>query len=250
VLHELQRIFRAAVLDNGEDLTVHITSPRGSRGSRIAVYRNTVQTSLVETLATAFPVVQQIVGADFFARVAMRFIRARPPRAAHLSAYGDAFPAFLAGDATHGLPYLADVARLEWARGESYFAADAPLLTAEDLQTCGSEVTSARVVVHPATRLMASAFPIMTIWRVNQPDAGDVPAVNMTMAEIALTTRPGTHLHTRLISAGDAVLVERLAAGVCFGEAAAAAFEREPAFTLQGALADHLRAGTFTAVTA
>src|SRR5437879_3167885 len=121
VLLELQQEIHAAVLgtDDGA-LGERVVAPRGTASARIDVYRNTVQASLTEVLAAAFPVAQRIVGSAFFAELARAFIAARPPRAPQLSAYGRAFPDFIVAPShDHHLLYLPDVARLEWARGES-----------------------------------------------------------------------------------------------------------------------------------
>ena len=132
MLHDLQRAFRAAVLGTRSTVRLPPMDRRAARraSARIDVYRNTVQASLIEVLAVAFPVVRThrrrrrssrgsrgafIASAaaarsrsSVSLRRGFRGVHRRPTRAI-------------------GLPYLADVARLEWARGESYFAADAPL---------------------------------------------------------------------------------------------------------------------------
>jgi hypothetical protein len=248
MLRELQRDFRSAVLGSSDGALVSlVTAPRGSVAARIDVYRNTVQASLAETLAAAFPVVERIIGAAFFAQLAQRFIAAHPPRVAQLSAYGADFPAFIAENGDHGLAYLADVARLEWSCGESYFAADAAPLDPATLLGSGADIAAATLRLHPASKLVRSAFPLMTIWRVNQPDVIEVPAVDFTQAETVLTTRRGQRVTTRALTIGDGTFIESIAAGMNFGEAAATALANDGAFDLQAALAEHLRWGTFRA---
>src|SRR5258706_11424995 len=125
-LRDLQIHFRKAVLGADDGALREFVRAPGPIADRIDVYRNTVQSSLTEVLASAFPVTQRIVGDRFFAGLARAFIAAHPPRRPHLSTYGDGFSAFIAAsDIEQQLSYLPDVARLEWARGEAYFAADA-----------------------------------------------------------------------------------------------------------------------------
>src|SRR4051794_33381548 len=96
MLRDLQQRF-AAALRNGDDATLQglVAAPAHVTG-RIEIYRNTVRGSLTETLRAAFPVVERIVGAAFFAAMAQAFVAAEPPRRPQLSAYGDGFAGFLA----------------------------------------------------------------------------------------------------------------------------------------------------------
>ena len=249
-LADLQHAFHDAVLGADDGVLGSVTeTPRGRVAARIAIYRNTVQNSLVEVLAAAFPVAHRIVGRAFFADLARRFVIDTPPRRPQLSAYGEAFPAFIAGDlGRHGLRYLADVARLEWARAESYFAADTAALEPAVIATIAPDALDGTVLLlHPATRLVRSGSPIHRIWQVNQPAVVDVPAVDMTVAENVLISRAGFHVSLRSISQGDAAFVAAIEAGAALGNAMEQACAEDPAFDLEPVLRDHLIGGTFRA---
>lgn len=228
-LGQWQRETAAVLLRDGDD--------------DFAVYRNNVRGGLVETLATAFPVTRRIVGAAAFAGVADAFVCAAPPRVPHLSAYGAGLADFIAGHEIGGqLPYLSDVARLEWARAESYFAADAPSMDPARLAALSPEGMAAAVLaLHPAARLVPSRYPIHRIWEVNQLD--NVPGVDMSVAETVLVTRPGMAIAMRKICAADAALVQ--AAERSLDEAADAAMAVDAGFNLQAALAAHFTGATF-----
>ncbi len=162
-----------------------------------------------------------------------------------LSLYGDAFPAFIAReDVAQRLPYLPDVARLEWARAESYFAADAPHLDMTKLASLSPHDMD-RVVLrlHPATRMIASPFPIYRIWEVNQPTVTDVPTVDMSIAQCALVSRHGNNIVTREISETDAGFLRDIAQGKTLSEATA---HMPGTFDLQHVLQDHFLNGTFS----
>jgi hypothetical protein len=60
---------------------------------RFAVYRNNVQHGLTRALAARFPVVEALVGAEFFTAMARVFAAEAPPRDPVLLRWGDAFPA-------------------------------------------------------------------------------------------------------------------------------------------------------------
>ena len=223
-LHDIQRLLRDTVLGTGD------IEERG-----LAVYRRTVQGSLVNALAAAFPVTRRIMGGKAFAEIARAFVLKHPPQRPQLSAYGDALPTALTN---HELPYLADVARLEWAHTESYFAADAPVLdfTALAHQPAGA-MAELRLTLHPATRVLPSRFPTQRIWDVNQQ--GDVPVVDMSVSECVLVTRKDHQVTSRVIAPENAAFLHKIAEGKPLGEAA------EGLSDLQGALAAHFSGGTF-----
>jgi hypothetical protein len=248
MLLDLQDRFRAAVLGTDDGPLAGLVSAPGTLAARIGVHRNTVQTSLVETLRAAFPVVERIVGAAFFGQIARAHVMAAPPRLPQLFRYGHDFADFLtAADAVGVLPYLPDVARLEWARNESAFAADATALDPAALETLGDDALAGlRLVLHPATRIVPSRFPIVRIWQVNQPEVADVPVVDMSVAEAAIVSRRDGVVSLRRVSAGDAAFVAALESRQTLDEAVNAAFGQDAGFDVQACLFAHLSGGTFS----
>ena len=119
--------FARALLDPAQPVPGGVISDNGAMPARrFAVHRNNVVAGLVKALQTRFPVVQKIVGEEFFAAMARVFVMRKPPRTPILAMYGDEFAAFIAAFEPAGeLAYLADVARLEAARTRAYHAADA-----------------------------------------------------------------------------------------------------------------------------
>ena len=94
--------------------------------ARLAIYRNTCSGTLIRALGLSYPAVRRVVGGDFFDATAERFIGRQPPVSAYLDGYGADFADFLAGFApAAGVPYLADLARLEWAVSRALHAPDA-----------------------------------------------------------------------------------------------------------------------------
>ena len=82
----------------------------------IEVYRNNYRGNLHDALAGAYPVVEQLVGRDFFRRVTRKFIEQHPSISGNLHHYGAEMAGFVAAfEPAQGLAYLPDVAALEWA---------------------------------------------------------------------------------------------------------------------------------------
>ncbi len=226
-----QADFRAALLDPNRDVPEGLCDPQGRpAGKRFDVYRNNVVASLVEALATGFPVIEKLIGAGRFRQLAVEYSRAHPPRSPLMMHMGGDLPAFLEGFAPlAGYGYLADVARLELAMRASYHAADAAPLDPSRLAALPPEALgAARLTLAPSVRLVESRWPIVQLWRFNM-EGGPKPGA---VAETALVTRPGYDPQITAIGAGDAAFLTALAAGQTIGAAADAATGRAPEFDL------------------
>ena len=136
-----------------------------------AVYRNTVTKSCIDALQANFPAVAQLVGEEWFRAAAAVYVARERPHTPSLQAYGATFAAFLADFApAAGLPYLAEVARLDRFWTESHGAADAPVLDATGLVGTDPGVLAGAVLLpHPAARWAWFAeSPVYSIWRDNR----------------------------------------------------------------------------------
>lgn len=247
-LLSLQRRFRQALTGAPGALDDFVTDA----ARRIEIHRTTIEAGLAQTLANVFPTARRIVGAPTFAALAATYIAAAPPRHPVLSNYGREFPPFIS---THpvgiSLPYLQDIASLEWWRHEAYLAADAAALDAGCLDTADPESVSAlQLRLHPAARVISSPYPIHTIWKLNQPDVDDddIPAVDMNQAEHVVVTRPGNEVLTRAIGVADATFVRAVAGGASLESAVEAALAVSPAFNVTQVLAGHFAGGTFASL--
>ncbi|MDO8413492.1 MAG: DNA-binding domain-containing protein, partial [Gallionellaceae bacterium] len=147
--------------------------PRYSVSSAIDIYRNNYRGNLHDALASIFPVMVQIVGSDFFRHLAYQFIEQHPSRSGNLHDYGAELPNFLATfSATQHLPYLPDVATLEWACHRAYYAPDAPAFDVTRLQQISAAQYAELVwLCHPACWHGYSAYPVVNIWHAHQADA-------------------------------------------------------------------------------
>jgi hypothetical protein len=211
---------------------------------RFGVYRNNVMSGLAKALRNGFPVVENIVGEEFFAAMARVFVTEQPPRSPLLAAYGDGFPAFVATfEPARDLPYLADVARLEAARTRAYHAADATPVEADRFATLDGEVAGdLRIAMHPSIEIVRSPFPIVTIWAMNSGERQLAPIENWR-GEDALVARPHLDVTVRTLPPGGAAFLLALAAGRPLGEAAEAALADDPDFDLTCNLAGLIGSG-------
>ena len=242
--------FAPPLLDPDQPTPGVVAGPSGKAATkRYSVYRNNVTVSLIDALAAVFPVTMRITGADFFRAMARFHVRATPPTTPLLFEYGRDFPDFIERyEYARELPWLADVARLERAWLDAYHAADAAPLSAEQLASIpAGRLSGATFVPHPATRIVRSRFPAVTIFVANRSERA-VGRIDTAEPEDALVTRPHLEVTARRLPPGGAVFLAQLLAGEPLGVAAAAAMTESPQFDLATNLAGILQAGVFTAV--
>lgn len=225
---ELIAKFRAGLRSGALPPGVTARDP-AEAGRRFAVYRNNVAHSLGRALATRFPVVERLLGQNCFRALAAGFLAAHPPMSPQLFRWGDRFPDWLASlEPLAGLPYLPDVARLEWLRGEAYHAADAPTVSPAALNRAAQDPAQTGVQFHPSVRVLQSPFAAVTIWRMNQPD--ETPReLDAGQPEAALILRdPDDQVPVLPLTPGDAVFVSTLMQGDTLLAAAGAGLAAQP----------------------
>lgn len=227
----------------GGALPPGLTAPGGEQERRFAVYRNNVAVARAEALAARFPVIRQLTGDDFFFALARVFISAHPPQGPVLQEWGAAFPRFVQDfPALAAHPYMADVARIEWARGEAYHAADAVPLPPAAL--AGADPETLRLSLHPSLRLLHLDHPAVSIWAAHQPGARPAPLPQGP--EVALILRdPGFAVPVWSLPPGDAALVAALLRGEPLARAAGDAQAAEAGHDPAPLLVRLMRAGAF-----
>jgi len=206
-LAALQRAFLDEVLGSG----------RCSPG--MEVYRRGARENHHGALAAAYPAVRRLVGDAFFREAAVRYAAAWPSRSGDLHEFGAELAAFLRDDPfAASLPYLHDVARLEWALHESSHAAEAgPLDFAALAALPSSAHASLRFELHPSVRRIESPHPVLALWEANQPGRDGTPeregAQRVLVSRLDGTARP------RAVDDVEWRFLESLAQGESLGEA-------------------------------
>ena len=242
--------FAPALLDPERPPPALVSGPNGkTAGKRYNVYRNNVTVSLIDALATTFPATLRITGVDFFRAMARFHVRATPPTSPLLFEYGHDFPGFIERyEYAQSIPWLADVARIERAWLDAYHAADEEPLTPQALASILPEQLPETVLTpHPATRIVCSRFPVVTIFAANRSE-GPTGRLEATEPEDGLVTRPGLEVVVRRLPAAGAVFLTCLIAGESLGTATAAALAESSEFDLSANIAGMIEAGAFAAV--
>ena len=204
----------------------------GARAEQgLAAYRGNAAAIVERALAAAFPTVQQLVGEDSFAQLARALWQRHPPRCGDLARYGDALPAWIADDRQLASePYLVDVARVDWAVHAIEHAADLAAPPAGLSLLAEREPSQLTLRLRPGLTVVASRFPVVTIWRAHRRhDADRFAPVRQAFAEqraeTALIARPQWRGAVSAIDAASARFMSALVDGADVARALDAAGE-------------------------
>ena len=234
-LEALQQTFGAALFDSTHDAALAPLLKGDPR--RVGIYRGNLHAHWARALASAYPVLRQLVGDEFFDALARVYGRAHPAVDPDLNRFGAALPDFLAHFAPAAdHPYLPDVARLEWCVHEAWFASDADATPVTLAGLAPDAFEAARAVLHPSLRLHASPWATVALWRAHQHGGPAFPD-ELQATTHALVLRPRFDVVVETIGAAEYAALVCLARGGTFGAALDAAFDVDGDFDV----AAHLR---------
>lgn len=224
---ELARTFAIALRQPSQPVPDPVGKTDGALSiKRFNVYRNNVAVSLRAALAATYPVVKALVGEEFFAAMVRAYVASRLPSSPVLISYGRDFPDFIETFEPAGqLPYLPDVARVEWSFNESYNAADATPITIDALSALDADALErVRFVLHPSLRLVRSRWPVLSIWHAHQQDdpTAHLPGLAKARAESGFLVRPELEVRAIIFPAEGFQLLAALVDGETPTQAAAA----------------------------
>lgn len=154
-------------------LPAEITAPQATQSSRFSIYRNNVWSSLTQQLADTFEVVHRLVGESFFKGLAYRFITHHFPTSAVMSSWGEQFAEFIQHDAyCDCIPYLSEIAELEWSRVKVYHAQDEIILRPEQVQNFliqhQQQLMQCQIRFQAACQVLMNRYNTVEIWYLHQ----------------------------------------------------------------------------------
>ena len=226
-LRELQALFLhsiATTSDRSDEHRFHpelleLVDARGVLGAtqRLSIYAEMYWARLLDVLRDDFPRVAAIVGDDRFTTLAAAYLERHPSTNPSVRWVGGDFAAFLA---EHGpmdnLPFLADLARLEWTRLAVFDAPDSEPLRLDALRAVPSSAWPG-IVFHPvpALRVLRCAWPVHELWAADDPK---VAATTIRPAATVLRVwREDFTVYQRRLDALEQVALTQLFAGAPFG---------------------------------
>lgn len=226
-LRDTQGAFSAALLSGNAQALEGLVQEDGiGTAQRVAIYANNSRIGFEQALAATFPVILRLAGADWFRQHARSYQLRCPSRRGDLQYVGERYAHYLQSE-LDGTPYdyFADVARLEWAYQETLVAQDDGLLDPQSLASVAAEDYERIVLVPRASvRLIESRYPLLAIWKANQPDAtADATAISLGDGPDRLAViRRDNHVELRALASEAFELLQRFASGATLGEVAEA----------------------------
>ncbi len=231
-LRETQDRFVADLLSNSASGD-YLERANISANSLLNIYRNNFFNSHCAAIQETFPHIERLVGVDYVQHLVREFIREVPYTSGGMQDFGQNFSGFLRrGEVARRLPYLADIAELEWAMSESANAANLPSFNSAKLSRfTPGEYPDLKAVMHPSFRLVSSVFAIYDIWLLRESDSS--PDLALSGQSVGVC-RVDFEVYLRLLSVGQVVLLQSLSKGDSLAAAldAALATESELDFTL------------------
>ena len=184
-LAETQALFHATVtggdVDPSELERWLAGSERLPAAARVGIYAEMWFWRQVEALRAEFPALSGALGEERFAALCREYLEAHPSEHHDIGRLGGHLAAFLRGHPTPERSDLGDLAELEWARSEVFFAAEMEPVGREALADLGpAELPSARLRLVPALRLLSLQHPAHLSWEGALRGQGTVAAPDDT----------------------------------------------------------------------
>ena len=203
--------------------------------------------TLVDTLLRRFPRTAARTSAPGLPVLARWYIVTESPRVAELAAFGGAFPDFLAEQPELAeRPWLAELARLEWAMHRLRLADDERELSASRILAIPvASLTSMVLKIRPTFLPFASRWPVAALF---DDEASMSPEpVRIAPVHLLLRRDPECGLVRTMLDRPRFVFLRELAAGSTVGLAARTAAACDDGFDLAAAFGQLVAMGAFAA---
>jgi len=199
-----------------------VAPARGTLAERLAAHADGYPARVREALADVYPAVEHLVGPARFTALARRYLVAVRPVPRNLNHVGRALADYLVDDAlARDLPFLPDLARLEWAVALAFHAHEGTPLDPRALAAAAGSADGVVLRLQPAVAVLASAWPVLDLLRsVDTPRAEiDLPVAGRPQQ--VLVFRRGLEVHVEVIAPAHGRAVTALAGGTPLGVVAA-----------------------------
>ena len=226
-LQELQRWMRDRIrFRGGQDgplvpLAAFLNPQRGTPGvERLEVYARGYLARIREALAEVYEAVHHVLGEGMFTEVAHAYAARYPSADYNLSVAGRHLPEFLvASPLVERLPFLPDLAQLEWLVCHAFHASDQPPI---DPARCSmlllDDWARARLVFQSSVALVASRWPILDIWQARARPRGEISIDVTNRPQRVLVFRQDLQVRCALLEMRQYEVLEGLLNGGTLGD--------------------------------
>jgi hypothetical protein len=214
---------------------------------RLKVYHNNVVGSLTLALMSNFPLLEKLVGADFLKALCREYVILNPPCAAWLYAYGESFAHFISNHPhTQNLPYLTDVAQMEWfIKSAEHAPDDSPLDQATLAAIPMDHLSDVKLELRQSSHLLKSRYPLLALRDFCLNPESLAPDLSAATETHLMIYRPSLEVEIVPLSQDEYKFLENIHAGNNLGDALTQTLENNESFNISTALQKHLLLGTF-----
>jgi hypothetical protein len=188
--------------------------------ARLSAYTDGYPARILESLREVFPATAKILGESSFQALVGRYRHHVPAGWCNLGRIGERLATHLRTDPlTNELPFLPDLAQLEWAVIECFHAEQVEPF---DVSQCGEwgmdDWARARIVFQPGTTIVSSEWPIRALRAARDLERTEIDVDLIDRPEHVWIHRRGLDVSTRCVDTTEAGALVRLLAGATLGE--------------------------------
>ena len=182
----------------------------------LKAYRANAVELAQRALGGAFPVLALLLGEDNFGALARSFWQRKPPMRGDLAQWGEALPEQIESlpDLRDQEPYLADVARVEWALHAAATAADGRSDAASFSLLAQCDPADITLTLGPGVAGLASAYPVVSVIAAHLEGEPSLEQAGQRLrdgvGETALVWRQGFKPMLRHAAAGEMAFIVAL----------------------------------------
>lgn len=247
-LHQLQELFANIIYKEEENqLYSHIQQNNLSPKQRLQIYRNNYYLSLIDCLQKTYITVIKIIGAECFTALAQQYIQHYPPTSGNVHNFGmHLAPLLVEHTLAQSLPYLYEVAQLDWAYHEIFHEIDCGLFDAMQLINITSHKYNEIIFkINPSAKLFSFNFPIFNIWQICHREDKQHEIINLAESgDKVLILKCQYEIFIDKLSNGEYAFINALYLRNSFARACEASLQIEPTMDIEKFLQKCISCGT------
>ncbi|WP_158967909.1 DNA-binding domain-containing protein [Paraglaciecola sp. L3A3] len=190
-------------LKHGEHQQTQSFLPHEGDQERLLIYRNTYFSACIDILKRKYPSCVNLLGEDYFKMLARQYSQKYIPKTSVLAEYGELMADFIGEHFRQQAPeleYAADLASLDLAWHECYFATDQVPPTDEVVSSWLEDIESKRFALGASVRLLQNKSAVTEVWSMLKNGVLTEPQVIEQQAEYTILWRNSGQIFHRVLS--------------------------------------------------
>lgn len=220
-LKNIQQNFQAQLLKRHPDIFQQITGTTEELvKTRLSIYNNSYRFRLLEALENDYSALVDYLPHEDFANMGFAYIKTHPSKSYAISVFGQHLENFLAtAEAYQDKRYLSELAGFVWTLNSTIDAANAPILTMNDMSVIPQERWGDMVLtLHPSARIYTAQWNVLPIWQAVIQNQQPPAPMEQATPTYCLLWRKGTQPYYSILGEQDLWLFQALQQARSFEE--------------------------------